>query len=89
MIWTELVGRSQMIIDIGANIGVYSLLVECNNTSATVIATAPVDINHQVLTTNIQKNNYPIRVEKIAISDSEDIKKMFILEKRVKIPDKC
>lgn len=65
MIWTDLAGRSEMIIDMGANTSVYSLLAQCNN--ASVIAIAPFEINRQVLTTNLQINNDTIRVEKIVL----------------------
>jgi FkbM family methyltransferase len=37
-----------------------------------------VDINFSVLTKNIKKNNFPIKSERVALSDTEGTAKMFM-----------
>ncbi len=82
-IWAELSKKSQTIIDIGANTGIYSLLAQNNNSNAKVIAIEPVDLNYSILSKNIEKNKFPILSEKIALSDQEGTAKMFMLKDRL------
>jgi FkbM family methyltransferase len=82
-IWAQLSKRSQSIIDIGANTGIYSMLAQNNNANAKVIAIEPVDLNFDILSKNIAKNNYPIIAEKIALSDQEGTASMFMLKDRL------
>lgn len=82
-IWAELSKKSQIIIDIGANSGIYSMLAQSNNAEAKIIAIEPVGINFMILTKNIKKNNFPIKLERVALSDSEGTAKMFILKNKL------
>lgn len=82
-IWSQLSKRSQTIIDIGANTGIYSILAQNNNPKSKVIAIEPVDINFEVLSQNISRNKFPIIAEKIALSDVEGTAKMFMLKDRL------
>lgn len=79
-IWAHLSKKSKVIIDVGANTGVYSLLAKNNNAQATVIAVEPVDINYAFLMDNIKQNQFDIKVEKIALSDKEGTGEMFMLK---------
>jgi FkbM family methyltransferase len=82
-IWAELSKKCGIIIDIGANTGIYSLLAQNNNPKAKIIAIEPVDINFGVLSQNIKQNRFPINVEKVALSDKEGIAKMYMLKDRL------
>jgi FkbM family methyltransferase len=82
-IWAELSKKSQIVIDIGANTGIYSLLAQNNNPKAKIIAIEPVDINFGVLSKNIKQNRFPINAEKVALSDKEGFAKMYMLKDRL------
>ena len=82
-IWAELSKNCSIIIDIGANTGIYSLIAQNNNPQAKIIAIEPVDINFMVLSQNIKQNLFPIYTEKIALSDKEGIAKMYMLKDRL------
>jgi len=79
-IWAQLSRISNVIIDVGANTGVYSLLARNNNHRARIIAIEPVNENFDVLTQNVKANKFIIDCEKIAISDKEGVAKMFMLK---------
>lgn len=83
MVWAELSKKSNIIIDIGANTGCYSLLAKNNNPSAKVIAVEPVNVNHEILSKNINRNGFDIAAEKIALSDKEGTATMFMLKDRL------
>jgi len=82
-IWAELSKNSQIILDIGANTGIYSLLAQNNNPHAKIIAIEPVEINFMVLAQNVRQNQFSISTEKIALSDSEGTAKMYMLKDRL------
>jgi FkbM family methyltransferase len=82
-IWAELSKNSQIIIDIGANTGIYSLLAQNNNSNAKIIAIEPVELNFMVLTKNVKHNKFPIILEKVALSDIDGIAKMFMLKDKL------
>lgn len=82
-IWAELSKISHIIIDIGANTGIYALLAQNNNPGSKIIAIEPVDINYNVLYQNIRQNRFPINAEKVALSDKEGIAKMYMLKDRI------
>jgi FkbM family methyltransferase len=79
-IWAILSKTSQVILDIGANTGAYSLIAQNNNQYAKIIAFEPIDVNLQVLSKNIRKNKFPISIENIALSNQDGIAKMFMLK---------
>jgi FkbM family methyltransferase len=79
-IWAQLAKKSQVILDIGANTGIFSMLAQNNNGSAKVIAIEPVNVNFEVLSKNIVQNKFKINAEKVALSDKEGVAKMFMLK---------
>lgn len=82
-IWAALSPNANVILDIGANTGIFSMISQAGNPNAKIIAVEPVDINHEVLQKNITKNRFSIRAEKVAISDTEGTAKMFMLKDRL------
>jgi FkbM family methyltransferase len=82
-IWAELSKNCQIIIDIGANTGIYSLLAQNNNPQSKIIAIEPIDTNFAVLSQNIKQNQFPIYTENVALSDIEGIAKMYMLKDRL------
>lgn len=82
-IWAELSKRSNYILDIGANTGVYSLIAKSQNSSANVYSIEPIDVNFNILTKNINKNAFDIKAEKFALSSKEGNAKMFMLKDRL------
>jgi FkbM family methyltransferase len=79
-IWAQLAKKSNVILDIGANTGIFSMLAQNNNSNAKVIAIEPVNVNHNVLTQNLIENKFPIQAEKVALSDKQGLAKMFMLK---------
>jgi len=68
-LWIELSKTANVIVDVGANTGIYSLISKCINPNATVLAFEPVSRVYEKLITNIRLNNYDISAFKIALSD--------------------
>ena len=70
-LWIKLCEDSEVIVDIGANTGVYSLIAKTVNPHATVYAFEPVSRVFSKLKENILLNNFDIiHIEK-AVSDSD------------------
>ena len=82
-IWAHLSKQSDVILDIGANTGIFSMLAQNNNSAAKVIAIEPVGVNFEVLSKNISRNKFPIIAEKVALSDKKGTAKMFMLKDRL------
>lgn len=82
-IWSFLSKHSKVIIDIGANTGIYSMLAQNNNPKAKIIAIEPVKINFEVLSKNIRQNKFSIIAEKVALSDKQGTAKMYMLKDRL------
>jgi FkbM family methyltransferase len=62
--------RSKVILDIGANVGIYSVLSSKANTSATIFSFEPNPINAERLKVNIDINNLRnVRVVQKAVGD--------------------
>ncbi len=68
-IWARLAPLAGVILDVGANTGVYTLVARCLNPSATVVALEPVARVFRRLQRNLELNGYDVRVEKMAASD--------------------
>lgn len=68
-IWSELCEESDVIFDIGANTGIYSLLAETVNPNATVYAFEPVERVYGKLVYNKNLNGYNFKCLKKAISN--------------------
>ncbi|MGO9403588.1 MAG: FkbM family methyltransferase [Terriglobales bacterium] len=72
-IWQRLAPHAQVILDVGANTGVYALVARCLNPTATVVALEPVERVFRRLQRNIELNGGNIAVEKLAASDTTGI----------------
>jgi FkbM family methyltransferase len=82
-IWAKLCDEAQVILDIGANTGVFSLLAAHRKPDATIIAVEPIDVNFSVLQRNIKINNADIKTEKVALSDTNGTATMYMLKDRL------
>lgn len=68
-IWAELCSSANVIIDVGANTGVYALLAKTVNPKASVYAFEPVDRVYKKLVVNNNLNGYNIYCCKKAVSN--------------------
>lgn len=68
-VWAALCKQSNVIFDIGANTGVYSLIALAVNPDATIVAFEPLPKMREKLRMNNAINNHKIRIEEIAVSD--------------------
>ncbi len=69
--WKELCKISDVIVDVGANTGIYALIAKSMNAGADVYAFEPIDRNFEKLVYNCNLNEYKIHCEKKALSDSD------------------
>ena len=69
-LWSELCEQSNVIFDIGANTGVYSLLAKTIQPNSTVYAFEPVKRVYEKLMDNIELNNFDTISENLAVSDN-------------------
>lgn len=76
-IWIELCSKSNVIFDIGANTGIYSLVAKTLNSSSKVYAFEPVDRVFQKLVYNNEINSYDIFCIKKAVSNSVGSAKIY------------
>jgi FkbM family methyltransferase len=67
-LWIELVRNSKVIIDIGANKGIYSLVAKALNPNSRVIAFEPSVNTYDKLVFNVKLNDFEIHCEKLAVS---------------------
>ena len=71
-LWTQLAEKSEIIIDIGANTGLYSLLANLANPSAQVFAFEPIKRNVEKLEVNCALNHFQnISIMEAAISNED------------------
>src|SRR5256885_1994105 len=68
-VWRDLCAKSKVIVDIGANTGIYALTAQCVNPSATVVAVEPVQRVFDKLKRNCELNHFPIICINGAASD--------------------
>ena len=68
-LWIQLCKDSPVILDIGANTGVYALVAKTINPNAKVFAFEPVNRVYDKLQENIALNSYDIVAIKKAVSD--------------------
>jgi FkbM family methyltransferase len=68
-LWKRLVSNSQVVFDVGANTGVYSLIAKCLNPDAKVIALEPISRVFSRLEGNVQLNGYDIECLELAASN--------------------
>lgn len=80
-IFIELSKQSEVIFDIGANIGYYSLLACAYNANVQVYAFEPLPAALRYFKLNVELNGFKnIVVEKIALSDFEGTAKFFAIK---------
>jgi FkbM family methyltransferase len=72
-LWIKLCERSNVILDIGANTGIYSLVAKTVNPRAVVHAFEPHPMFYDFLCKNISLNQFDIAAHRKAISDSDGI----------------
>ncbi len=68
-VWVELSKTSKVVIDVGANSGIYSLLSKANNPSCEVVAFEPQKNIYEVLCANNRVNKFNIKCYMLALSD--------------------
>lgn len=69
-IWRRLAPHAHVILDVGANTGIYALVAHCVNPAASVIAVEPVERVFHRLQRNIELNGGGnVTVENLAASD--------------------
>jgi FkbM family methyltransferase len=72
-VWRRLAPHAHVILDVGANTGIYALVANCVNPAATVIALEPVERVFHRLQRNIELNGGNVSVEKLAASDTTGV----------------
>ena len=70
-IWAALSEKSNFILDIGANTGVYSLVAKSMNPAAEVFAFEPVNRVYKKLVANAEINSYDIKCYEKAVSNTD------------------
>lgn len=70
-LWMMYAKHSDLILDIGANTGTYSLLAASLNPSAEIHAFEPVKRIYEKLSANNKINNFTIQLHNVALSDVE------------------
>jgi FkbM family methyltransferase len=70
-LWIELSKKSDSILDIGANTGIYSLISKAVNPNSSVYAFEPVNRVFDKLYSNVNLNNYPIKCYNYALSNKD------------------
>ncbi len=77
-LWRVLSAHSNVVLDIGANTGVYTLMTKTINPNATVYAFEPVDKIFEVLKANITANNLQnTHAVNKAVSNAEGVMDMY------------
>lgn len=71
--WIRLCRKSSLILDIGANSGVFSVLANAYNPKATLIAFEPQPNIYEALKLNNSVNDFDIQCEKLALSNTEGV----------------
>lgn len=75
--WSKLVVHSNVIFDIGANTGIYSLIAKTLAPESDVYAFEPVDRIYKKLAFNNQLNEYDIECCNIALSDRDGLARIY------------
>jgi FkbM family methyltransferase len=68
-VWIELCQRSTVILDVGANTGVYALVAQTVNPRASVYGFEPVKRVFDRFTANVALNRYAIQCQEVALSN--------------------
>lgn len=78
--WEETCRTSDVILDVGANTGVYALMAKAEKPNATVIAFEPSIKIYPPLQDNVKLNGFDIICEKKAISSSNETQVFYDLD---------
>lgn len=70
-LWMDYARRSDLILDIGANTGSYSLIASSLNRHAEIHAFEPIKRIYEKLTSNKRINNFNMHLHNVALSDIE------------------
>ncbi len=68
-IWTKLCVKGKVILDVGANTGVYALMTRALNSDAKIYAFEPVNRVFEKLESNVKLNNFSISNFEVALSN--------------------
>lgn len=82
-VWAYLAVKSNSILDVGANTGIYSVVAKANSSNANILSVEPIDINFDILQKNILQNSFEINTEKVALSDYDGTATMYMLKDRL------
>lgn len=69
-IWMKLAKKNKVVLDIGANTGVYALMTKSLNSDSVVYAFEPVKRVYDKLKHNVDLNQYAIKCHEVALSNS-------------------
>jgi FkbM family methyltransferase len=69
-VWRRLAPHAKVIVDVGANTGIYSLVAQSLNPTATIVALEPVERVFRRLQRNVALNGGAVTVEQLAASDT-------------------
>lgn len=79
-LWWELAETARVVVDAGANTGLFSLLAAHRNPSAEIHAFEPVDYNAEIFQCNIDLNGATgIRLHRAALSAHAGAQEMFVV----------
>ena len=68
-VWSVLAARAKTIVDVGSNVGVYSLVAGAVNRDAEIIAFEPLERMYERLLANLGLNEFSVTTEQLALSD--------------------
>jgi len=74
----SVVEEDDVFYDIGANVGIYSCLIGSHLSSGKVVAFEPTPDACDVLRRNVDRNNVPVEVFNVALSDTNDTTQMAV-----------
>jgi FkbM family methyltransferase len=72
-IWRRLAEHAQVVFDVGANTGIYTLVASCVNPTATIVALEPVERVFHRLQRNIELNGRNVILKQLAASDTTGV----------------
>jgi len=79
-LWMQLCLKSRIVLDIGANTGVYALIAKTENPNSQVVAFEPSNKIFPKLEANIKLNDIDIRCEQIALSNSNRMQTFYDID---------
>lgn len=77
-LWVQLAPHSDVILDIGANTGIYTLVAQTLNPAAEVHCFEPIPGVVRLLERNIHRNHFPSRIHPIGLSNYTGEAKIYL-----------